>query len=127
MIFSLIDNPLNAHRPFEYLILLTIFANCIALAVYTPFPCGDSNATNAILVTYPQQQNNITTIVNHSIFTRIGKNRVCLSGHLHRRMRDEDNRLWIHDARGRVSAQRMELARFHDCRHRVSKALIARN
>lgn len=37
------------YRPFEYLILLTIFANCVALAVYTPFPNGDSNTTNIIL------------------------------------------------------------------------------
>lgn len=36
-------------KPFEYLILLTIFANCVALAVYTPFPAGDSNQTNAYL------------------------------------------------------------------------------
>jgi len=38
------------HRPFEYLILTTIFANCVALAVYTPYPEGDSNDLNAILV-----------------------------------------------------------------------------
>ncbi|XP_054713123.1 muscle calcium channel subunit alpha-1-like [Uloborus diversus] len=36
-------------KPFEYLILLTIFANCIALAVFTPFPYGDSNYINAYL------------------------------------------------------------------------------
>nr|XP_049465999.1 muscle calcium channel subunit alpha-1-like isoform X6 [Anopheles coluzzii] len=36
-------------KPFEYLILLTIFANCVALAVYTPFPNSDSNSTNAAL------------------------------------------------------------------------------
>lgn len=36
-------------KPFEYLILLTIFANCVALAVFTPFPYGDSNQTNAYL------------------------------------------------------------------------------
>lgn len=36
-------------KPFEYLILLTIFANCVALAVYTPFPYSDSNQTNAYL------------------------------------------------------------------------------
>ncbi|XP_066996688.2 muscle calcium channel subunit alpha-1 isoform X2 [Anabrus simplex] len=36
-------------KPFEYLILLTIFANCVALAVYTPYPNGDSNYTNAYL------------------------------------------------------------------------------
>lgn len=41
---------LTGHRPFEYLILLTIFANCVALAVYTPFPNSDSNVTNGILV-----------------------------------------------------------------------------
>ena len=37
-------------RPFEYLILITIFANCVALAVYTPYPKGDSNNMNAALV-----------------------------------------------------------------------------
>jgi hypothetical protein len=36
-------------KPFEYLILLTIFANCVALAVFTPFPNSDSNQTNAYL------------------------------------------------------------------------------
>ncbi|XP_014299103.1 muscle calcium channel subunit alpha-1 isoform X3 [Microplitis demolitor] len=36
-------------KPFEWLILLTIFANCVALAVYTPYPCGDSNITNMYL------------------------------------------------------------------------------
>ncbi|XP_055598215.1 muscle calcium channel subunit alpha-1 isoform X2 [Uranotaenia lowii] len=36
-------------KPFEYLILCTIFANCVALAVYTPFPNSDSNTTNAAL------------------------------------------------------------------------------
>ncbi|XP_042908439.2 muscle calcium channel subunit alpha-1 [Parasteatoda tepidariorum] len=36
-------------KPFEALILLTIFANCIALAVFTPFPYGDSNSANAFL------------------------------------------------------------------------------
>ncbi|XP_049276199.1 muscle calcium channel subunit alpha-1-like [Rhipicephalus sanguineus] len=36
-------------KPFEYLILLTIFANCVALAVYTPYPNSDSNQVNATL------------------------------------------------------------------------------
>ncbi|RZF39363.1 hypothetical protein LSTR_LSTR000884 [Laodelphax striatellus] len=36
-------------KPFEWLILLTIFANCVALAVYTPYPASDSNNTNAVL------------------------------------------------------------------------------
>ena len=40
----------SVFTPFEYLILLTIFANCVALAVYTPFPEGDSNHVNAVLV-----------------------------------------------------------------------------
>jgi len=38
------------NRPFEYLILVTIFANCVALAVYKPYPDGDSNDLNTILV-----------------------------------------------------------------------------
>ncbi|KAJ8047198.1 Voltage-dependent L-type calcium channel subunit alpha-1C [Holothuria leucospilota] len=33
-------------KPFEYLILITIFLNCVALATYTPFPEGDSNDIN---------------------------------------------------------------------------------
>ena len=37
-------------KPFEFFILLTIMGNCVCLAVYTPFPAGDSNETNAILV-----------------------------------------------------------------------------
>lgn len=37
-------------RPFEIIILMTIFANCVALAVYIPFPEDDSNATNSNLV-----------------------------------------------------------------------------
>ncbi|CAH2276429.1 voltage-dependent L-type calcium channel subunit alpha-1C isoform X2 [Pelobates cultripes] len=36
-------------KPFEIIILLTIFANCVALAVYIPFPEDDSNATNSNL------------------------------------------------------------------------------
>ncbi|XP_049315483.1 muscle calcium channel subunit alpha-1 isoform X11 [Bactrocera dorsalis] len=51
-----IKNPLRAlcisiveWKPFEYLILLTIFANCVALAVYTPYPYSDSNVTNQAL------------------------------------------------------------------------------
>ncbi|KAK9299970.1 hypothetical protein QLX08_007186 [Tetragonisca angustula] len=36
-------------KPFEWLILMTIFANCVALAVYTPYPYGDSNLTNQYL------------------------------------------------------------------------------
>ena len=37
-------------RPFEIIILLTIFANCVALAIYIPFPEDDSNSTNHNLV-----------------------------------------------------------------------------
>ncbi|XP_070075567.1 voltage-dependent calcium channel type D subunit alpha-1 isoform X1 [Drosophila takahashii] len=51
-----LKNPLRAlciriveWKPFEFLILLTIFANCIALAVYTPYPGSDSNITNQTL------------------------------------------------------------------------------
>ncbi|KAI2563789.1 calcium voltage-gated channel subunit alpha1 C [Homo sapiens] len=36
-------------KPFEIIILLTIFANCVALAIYIPFPEDDSNATNSNL------------------------------------------------------------------------------
>uniref|UniRef100_A0A669NXI6 Voltage-dependent L-type calcium channel subunit alpha n=1 Tax=Phasianus colchicus TaxID=9054 RepID=A0A669NXI6_PHACC len=33
-------------KPFDIFILLSIFANCVALAVYIPFPEDDSNSTN---------------------------------------------------------------------------------
>jgi voltage-dependent calcium channel L type alpha-1D len=36
-------------KPFEYLILVTIFANCVALAIYTPFPNNDSDKVNNTL------------------------------------------------------------------------------
>jgi len=36
-------------KPFEWMILLTIFANCVALAIYTPFPANDSNVINQTL------------------------------------------------------------------------------
>ncbi|XP_075241355.1 muscle calcium channel subunit alpha-1-like isoform X2 [Convolutriloba macropyga] len=39
-------------KPFEYFILIAIFANCCALAVYTPYPKGDSNSINESLVSY---------------------------------------------------------------------------
>lgn len=40
---------------------MTIFANCVALAVYIPFPEDDSNATNSNLVS-PLQYLNCFTI-----------------------------------------------------------------
>uniref|UniRef100_A0A914W0Y1 Voltage-dependent L-type calcium channel subunit alpha n=1 Tax=Plectus sambesii TaxID=2011161 RepID=A0A914W0Y1_9BILA len=36
-------------RPFEWFILIMIFANCVALATQTPFPMADSNQVNAAL------------------------------------------------------------------------------
>ncbi|XP_045108519.1 muscle calcium channel subunit alpha-1-like isoform X15 [Portunus trituberculatus] len=36
-------------KPFEWFILVTIFANCVALAVYTPYPNSDSNSVNDTL------------------------------------------------------------------------------
>lgn len=42
-------------RPFDILILMTIFANCVALGVYIPFPEDDSNVSNHNLVSaFPQ-------------------------------------------------------------------------
>jgi len=45
-------NVLNSFfsRPFDIFILLSIFANCVALAIYIPFPGDDSNSTNQELV-----------------------------------------------------------------------------
>ena len=39
-------------KPFEFLILFTILGNCVALAVYTPFPAEDTNEMNLILVSF---------------------------------------------------------------------------
>nr|XP_042698404.1 voltage-dependent L-type calcium channel subunit alpha-1S [Chrysemys picta bellii] len=36
-------------KPFEIIILMTIFANCVALAVYLPMPNDDTNASNSSL------------------------------------------------------------------------------
>lgn len=40
----------SSPRTFEIIILLTIFANCVALAVFLPMPEEDSNNTNENLV-----------------------------------------------------------------------------
>lgn len=37
-------------RPFEYLVLLTIFCNCGALALSKPLPNNDTTPTNSVLV-----------------------------------------------------------------------------
>ncbi|XP_046683031.1 muscle calcium channel subunit alpha-1-like isoform X6 [Homalodisca vitripennis] len=56
LFFFTLKNPLRKlcidvveWKPFEWLILFTIFANCVALAVFTPYPNSDSNITNAYL------------------------------------------------------------------------------
>ena len=41
-------------KAFEALILLTILGNCVALAVYTPFPADDTNRGNLILVSFTE-------------------------------------------------------------------------
>lgn len=65
---------LNTCRPFEWLILFTIFANCVALAVYTPYPNSDSNSTNAYLVSL----STLRSLVNHYVnkYTK-GEIRLC--------------------------------------------------
>lgn len=57
LVCILLNPPL---RPFEIIILMTIFANCVALAVYIPFPEDDSNATNSNLVSNLQYLNCFT-------------------------------------------------------------------
>lgn len=47
---SVILNGVFLSRPFDIFILLSIFANCVALAIYIPFPGDDSNSTNQELV-----------------------------------------------------------------------------
>ncbi|OCT94594.1 voltage-dependent L-type calcium channel subunit alpha-1S [Xenopus laevis] len=36
-------------KPFEMIILLTIFANCVALAIFLPMPEDDTNSVNTVL------------------------------------------------------------------------------
>lgn len=50
LIMLLLCSWVSLSRTFEIIILLTIFANCIALAVFLPMPEEDSNNTNANLV-----------------------------------------------------------------------------
>ena len=60
--------------PFEWLILVTICLNCIALGVYTPYPYSDSDDTNQILVSTPTLYNCVFAfklIIKNIIFTYI--------------------------------------------------------
>lgn len=52
---SVVLNSLFPSRPFDIFILLSIFANCVALAIYIPFPGDDSNSTNQELVSDAEQ------------------------------------------------------------------------
>lgn len=53
------------------------------------------------------------------IFHFAGEDRIRFPGNLHGRVRDEDLRLRLRDARWLLSAERLEFARFHYRRHRV--------
>lgn len=55
---SVVLNSLFLSRPFDIFILLSIFANCVALAIYIPFPGDDSNSTNQELVSDTDQLSN---------------------------------------------------------------------
>ncbi|KAI5607630.1 calcium channel, voltage-dependent, L type, alpha 1S subunit, a isoform X1, partial [Silurus asotus] len=57
LLFLTLKNPfrkacISIVEPFEIIILLTIFANCVALAVFMPMPEEDTNNTNSNLVTH---------------------------------------------------------------------------
>lgn len=60
-------------RPFEYLILLTIISNCVALAVYTPYPAGDSNETNYYLVRWT------LSLISHCLHSLLSLTNLSLS------------------------------------------------
>ncbi|KAI5095068.1 voltage-dependent L-type calcium channel subunit alpha-1S, partial [Silurus meridionalis] len=56
LFFFTLKNPIRKNcinivewKPFEIIILLTIFANCVALAVFLPMPEEDTNNTNTTL------------------------------------------------------------------------------
>ena len=66
-------------RPFEIIILMTIFANCVALAVYIPFPEDDSNATNSNLVSNPRYLNCFTVIYTHMLWSPLADSNTCLA------------------------------------------------
>ena len=50
MLTRLTKIPQVEWKPFDFLIIFTILCNCIALAVYSPFPMDDTDETNLILV-----------------------------------------------------------------------------
>uniref|UniRef100_A0A8C0IXF0 Voltage-dependent L-type calcium channel subunit alpha n=1 Tax=Chelonoidis abingdonii TaxID=106734 RepID=A0A8C0IXF0_CHEAB len=47
--YALCFSLMLTYRPFEIIILMTIFANCVALAVYLPMPEDDTNTSNSSL------------------------------------------------------------------------------
>ncbi len=112
-------------RPFEYLILLTIFANCIALAVYTPYPCGDSDNTNVIVVSF-------FFTISFYIFKNasqyfcilfLGSYRKCFSSNIHIRMYHENISLWFYRSLRSLLTERMEFTGLHHRCNRVCFSL----
>lgn len=103
-------------KPFEFLILLTIMGNCVALAVYTPFPAEDTNEMNLILVRIPW---NSLKQSSKSIFSFAGKSRIYIFSNFYLRVRHEDHSLWFLAASDSVSTECLELAWFHHRHDRV--------
>ena len=58
---------MSIFRAFEYFILATIFANCVALAIYTPYPNNDSDYINNVLVCILQCDRNAETFVKRKM------------------------------------------------------------
>ncbi len=117
-------------KPFEFLILITIIGNCVALAVYTPFPAEDTNETNLILVSNghappincarPYQTCRQTIRAPLSLPSLAGKGGICFSSNFHRRVRDENHSVWVLATPNGVPSECLELVRFYNCHDRVS-------
>lgn len=131
-IFTCVE-PLTAslsNRPFEFFILATILANCIALAINHPYPMGDYNATNVALVCWSLLLFPLafTGCVSHSsilpflsvyvcvfvyahVFMLSGEDRTGLSHHFHHWSRAENNCLRLCSTSGRIFTKFLERSR----------------
>ena len=109
-------------KPFDFLIIITILCNCIALAVYSPFPMDDTDETNLILVGGDQSitcRAGGTLRRSSSLSPPTGKGGICFSSNFYCRVRDEDHSVRVVATLDRVPPECLEPVRFYNCHDRV--------
>ena len=109
------SNYLSFFRPFEYLVLFTIFCNCAALALSKPLPSNDTTPTNSILVNLVL----MNSMIDLSICKSLGTNWIYFFGNIYTWSYPENHSIWFMSPSECIFTEWMEFTRFYNCCCRV--------